>query len=122
MALAQQQYAHVAFDTLRYAKKLKEVGFTEQQAEVQAECIKDIIDDKLATKQDLKELEVNLKRDIKEQETSLTRDIKHLEERIAASEERTNERIASMGYKITMRLGSIMVAGITVLGLLMHLH
>lgn len=27
----------IAFDTLAYAKKLKEAGFTEQQAEVQAE-------------------------------------------------------------------------------------
>ncbi len=29
----------IAFDTLEYAKKLKAVGFTEQQAEVQAETL-----------------------------------------------------------------------------------
>ncbi len=33
----------LAFDTLSYAKKLKSVGFTEQQAEVQAEAVVEII-------------------------------------------------------------------------------
>ena len=60
------------FDTLAYAKKLKAVGFTEEQAEVQAETFAEIIDEKLATKQDLKELEISLKRDMKELEMSLT--------------------------------------------------
>ena len=41
------------FDTLAYAKKMKAIGFTEQQAEGQAEAISEIIDEKLATKQDL---------------------------------------------------------------------
>ncbi|MCD6297384.1 MAG: DUF1640 domain-containing protein [Deltaproteobacteria bacterium] len=48
------------FDTLSYAKKLKAAGFTEVQAEVQAETLSQIIEDRLATKQDLKELEKNV--------------------------------------------------------------
>lgn len=48
------------FDTLRYANKLIEVGFTKEQAEVQAETLAEIIDERLATKQDLKELELRL--------------------------------------------------------------
>lgn len=50
----------ITFDTLKYAKRLKEAGFTEQQAETQAEAIKSLIDDKLATKQDLQRLEERL--------------------------------------------------------------
>ena len=50
----------IVFDTLEYAKKLKAVGFTEEQAEVQAEAIADLVDEKLATKRDLKELEMRL--------------------------------------------------------------
>lgn len=50
----------IAFDTLAYAKKLVAAGFTQQQAEVQAEAIAEIIDERLATKQDLKELEFRL--------------------------------------------------------------
>ncbi len=42
----------IAFDTLAYVRKLKAVGFTENQAEVQAEALAQIIDERLATKQD----------------------------------------------------------------------
>jgi len=63
------------FDTLAYAKKLKAVGFTDEQAEVQAETFAEIIDEKLATKQDLKELEISLKRDMKELELRLKHDL-----------------------------------------------
>jgi hypothetical protein len=45
-------------------KKLKSAGFTEQQAEIQAEALAGIIEDRLATKQDLKELEIRLKHDL----------------------------------------------------------
>jgi len=50
----------IAFDTLAYAKKMKAVGFTEEQAEVQAEAISDLINNQLTTKQDLHELELRL--------------------------------------------------------------
>ena len=58
----------VVFDTLAYAKKLKAAGFTEEQAEVQAEALAEIVDERLATKQDI----LALKRDIKELEMRLT--------------------------------------------------
>jgi hypothetical protein len=50
----------IAFDTHEYVKKLKSVGFTEEQAEVQATALADLIDEQLATKQDLRELELRL--------------------------------------------------------------
>ena len=50
----------IVFDTLAYAKKLKAAGFTEEQAEVQAEALAEIVDERLATKQDLRELEMRL--------------------------------------------------------------
>ncbi|MBS1259593.1 MAG: hypothetical protein MAG551_02666 [Candidatus Scalindua arabica] len=53
-------FDHVMFDTLAYAKKLKSAGFTEDQAEIQAEALASIIDEKFATKQDLKELELRM--------------------------------------------------------------
>ncbi len=76
----------VAFDTLTYAKKLRDAGFTQEQAEVQAHALADIVEERLATKQDIatlhhaiKELETSLRHDMKELETSLKRDIKELE-------------------------------------------
>jgi len=52
------------FDALAYAKKLIAVGFTQQQAEVQAETFAEIIDGQIATTQDLKEMELRIKADI----------------------------------------------------------
>lgn len=48
------------FDTLQYANKLKAAGVPEKQAEVHAEAMAELIDNRLATKQDLKELELNM--------------------------------------------------------------
>jgi predicted phage-related endonuclease len=84
----------LAFDTLQYAKRLKQAGFTEEQAEVQAEGLREFIDDHLATKQDIKELE---------------KEIKNVEERL------TN-KINDMGYKIIIKLGGMMIAGVVTLG------
>ncbi|MEA3416991.1 MAG: hypothetical protein U9R02_12705 [Thermodesulfobacteriota bacterium] len=89
----------LAFDTLAYAKKLKETGFTEAQSEVQAEAMAEIIDERLATKQDLKELEMRLKQDI----LDLKRDIKELE------------------MRLTIRLGALLTAGIVIVAALAKL-
>jgi hypothetical protein len=58
----------LAFDTLQYAKRLKQAGFTDEQAEVQAEALSELVDERLATKLDIKELQ----RDMKELEYKLT--------------------------------------------------
>lgn len=88
--------AAIAFDTLLYANKLKAVGVPEKQAEVQAEALAELINDNIATKRDLKELEVALKQDM----ASLKRDLAELEARM------------------TIKLGSIMVAGIGIFAML----
>ena len=51
----------IAFDSLMFAKRLKEAGFTSKQAETLAEEQQEIIDNNLATKQDIKNLEYELK-------------------------------------------------------------
>ena len=69
----------ITFDTHAYVKKLKAVGFTEEQAETLATTQANLIDERLATKHDIKELDTSLKRDMKELETSLKHDMKELE-------------------------------------------
>ncbi|MCK4388643.1 MAG: hypothetical protein KAV83_00205 [Desulfobacterales bacterium] len=93
----------IAFDTLAYAKKLKQAGFTEAQAEVQAEALASIIDDRLATKEDI----IALQRDLKELEVALKRDIKELEIRLR--------------HDLTLRLGTMMLAGIVIVATLVKL-
>jgi len=54
----------ITFDTLGYFEKLKAVGVPEEQAKVQANAMRDVIEDKLVTKSELatqlKELEYRL--------------------------------------------------------------
>ena len=133
----------LTFDTLQYAKKLQKAGFTEQQAEIQAETFKEQskainewIDNNLATKRDLKELDTNLKHYIKEVEERLTMRsndlatrIKEVEERltmrsndlatrIKGVEERMTIRINEMSYKLTIKLGSMIAGAVVILGVL----
>ena len=50
----------IAFDTLAYANKLKQAGVPDRQAEVQAEAMAELVEERLATKRDLSELEYRL--------------------------------------------------------------
>jgi len=68
----------LVFDTLDYSEKLQSVGFTKEQAKVQAESLKEILDENIATKRDI----FDLKRDIKEMEVKVERDIKEMETRL----------------------------------------
>jgi hypothetical protein len=45
------------FNTLKYAKMLEAVGFSRDQAETSIRILVEIMEDKLASKQDLKDLE-----------------------------------------------------------------
>ncbi len=60
--------ATITFDTHAYVKRLKAVGVSEEQAEVQAETLAELINNQLVTKQymdmRLTELELRLKHDL----------------------------------------------------------
>lgn len=73
----------LAFDTLAYAEKLEAAGFTQEQTRAQIETLAAIVADNLATKRDLKELETALRRDIE-----------------------------AMAYKLTIRLGGMLVVAV----------
>jgi len=72
----------IAFDTLKFAKRLKEAGFTEQQAEALADAEAEFIEQNLATKRDIADIKrdiADVKRDIKELEVTLRNEIKQLD-------------------------------------------
>ena len=122
----------MAFDTLTYAKKLQEAGFTSQQAEAQAEALRGIVDENLATKHDLKETESALRRDMKEMETGLRHDMKEMEAglRHDMKEMETGLRhdmqmirsdMQMMRRDIIIWLGGLIIVATTALGLFMKL-
>jgi len=100
----------IAFDSLAYVKKLKAVGVPEEEAEIHAQTFNEIIEERLANKQDIlilqrdmKKLETSLRRDMKELEISLKRDMKDLE------------------LRLTLRLGATLTARIIILATLAKL-
>ncbi|MBF8274306.1 MAG: hypothetical protein HW380_3411 [Magnetococcales bacterium] len=82
----------IAFDTLAYTKKMKAAGFTNEQAEALAQSQAELIEERLATKQDL----VALRRDLQV-------DLKELE------------------YRIVTRIGGLMVVGFSIMGVLVKI-
>lgn len=82
----------VAFDTLAYANKLKQAGVPDRQAEVQAEAMAELVEERLATKRDLSELE-----------------------------ERLANRMNELEYRLTVRLGSMLVVAVSILAALVKL-
>jgi hypothetical protein len=82
----------LAIDTLAYAKRLRQAGFTVEQAEGQAQALAAAMTDSLATKQDLSELEAHI-----------------------------DARLADLERRMSLRLGAIMVAGIGVVSVLVRL-
>lgn len=77
------------FDTLGYFEKLKAAGVPEQQAKVQTEALREIIEDQLATRKDLAEMELRFDTKLKELE-----------------------------YRLIIRLGGMMAASIAVVAAL----
>ena len=93
----------IAFDTLQFAKKLKAADFLPHQAEALAEALAGMVEEQLATKRDIKELEAAMK----EMETSLRRDMQEMELRLK--------------HDLTLRLGGMLTAGIAVVAALVRL-
>ncbi len=103
----------LAFDTHAYVKKLRDAGMPEKQAEVQVEAIAGLIEERVATKQDLAEIHrdiAELHRDIAE----LHRDIKELEVKLETS-------LKELESRLIIRLGGLFFVAIGALATLIKL-
>ncbi len=89
------------FDAFRYSRELEAVGFSRDQAELQLRMITEIVEEDLATKQDLKILEESILNKI---EVKLT----HFE-----------IKIEQLEYRLTIKLGALMLLGFTSMATLM---
>ena len=120
----------IALDTLAYARRLREAGFTEQQADGQAEALAGAMSDTLVTKQDLGELGSRIdaqfaatKQDLCEVRheahglqirmeggfATMKEGMREMELRMDA---RFEAKLADHERRVTMRLGTVTVAAI----------
>lgn len=110
-----------ALNTLEYARRLRDAGFTEQQAEGQAQALAAAMTDSLATKADLRDLEVRtsarfdtLEARVDTRFESMTSQLSELEVRM---ELRLGERLAVLERRMTVRL----LAGVAAVSALVRL-
>ncbi len=118
----------IALDTLAYARRLRQAGFTEEQAEAQAEALAAVMVESLATKADLEELELRLDvRFARIDERFIRADerFEHLERkmdmRFVEQEARFDAKLSDLERRLTMRLGGMMMAGIGAVSALVKL-
>jgi hypothetical protein len=118
----------VAIDTLEYARRLREAGFSQQQAEGQAAALAAAMTDTLATKQDLRELEARVDARFAAVDgrfANVELLFGELEKRIAIRFEHQcahfDAKLTSLEQRMTLRLGGITVAGIGVVSALLKL-
>jgi predicted nuclease with TOPRIM domain len=120
----------IALDTLAYARRLREAGFSEKQAEGQAEALAAAMTDTFATKQDLRELEVRIEGRFSQIDARfaqidarfaqmdarfehLERHLeRHLDTRLAEHSARFDSHLADLERRMTLRLGAVTVAAI----------
>jgi hypothetical protein len=100
----------IVFDTLEYASRLKRAGFTEQQAEAQVQALAAIVDDNLATKQDL----ILVKQDLLAVKQELKQDI-------AAVKQELRHDMRELGLRLTLRLGTMLSVAVGVVAALVKL-
>jgi hypothetical protein len=89
----QEMTVAYTFDTLGYAKRLRDVGVPNPQAEAHAEAAREFIMTELVTKQDL-----------------------------VATKQEFQAAVDTLTLRLTVRLGGMIAAGIGALALLQRLH
>jgi hypothetical protein len=96
-----------AFDTLGYAKKLRDHGVSQDQAEAHAEAAREFIMAGLVTKTDLNAAIGSVRQEI----GSVRQEIGSV-----------RQEIETQTLRLTVRLGVMLVAGLSVLAAIQRLH
>ena len=99
-----------AFDTLGYAKRLRDAGVRPEEAEAHAEAARDFIMTELVTKQDL---DVRLR--LSEAE------MQNLELRLTSSIGRLESRIDAIELRLLVRVGGMLAIAVAILAAIIKL-
>jgi hypothetical protein len=94
----------MALDTLAYARRLREAGFSEQQAEGQAEALAAAMTETLATKQDLRELEARVDSRFDKIDARFEALEKYFDSRLDAQDKHLDTRIDELEKRFSLRL------------------
>lgn len=114
------------FNTLKYANMLEEVGFSREQAETSVQILVEIMEDKLATKQDMRDFSATTKQDMRDFSIATQQDLKSLQKEIhdlstqtkldlKALETKLEHSLSQVKADMTIRMGTMLAASIAIL-------
>jgi hypothetical protein len=103
-----------SFDSLGYARRLRERGVAQDHAEAHAEAARDFIMAELATKTDLLATEQRL-------QTEFRSTIAELRSELRISVAELHSKIDTQGLRLTVRLGALVVVALGALATIMKL-
>jgi len=116
------------FDSLGYAKRLRNGGVPQDQAEAHAESARDFImaelvtkSDLLATKQELRSGITELQADLRTTEQRLRASITEVHTELRTTEQRLQNSIDTLSLRLTVRLGAMIVVGLGALAAVLKL-
>ena len=112
----------MAFDTLSYARRLRQAGVPEQQAEAMADATRELVMQDVASKTDIAAVKTDI--------GSVRADLAALEQRLkaelAALDQRLTAAIETLALRLTVRMGVMLAAGLSLvvalIGFLVRLH
>jgi len=108
-------------NALRYTRILENAGFTEEQSKAAVDCWMEFMSAEFVTKGDLKELEYTTRSAIKDLEYNMNKRFDQVDLRFEQIEnrfEQIDQKFEKHELKLTIKLGVIMLSGITVVQLL----
>jgi len=114
----------LAFDTHSLVKELTQAGMPEQQAEVLVNQQKQLLEEQLASKQDITEVKQDIaevKQDIKVLDVKIESIKAELKRDITTSATTLKRDIKELESKLTIKLGGTLVVGISVIAMLIKL-
>ena len=118
----------IVFDTLEYAGRLKRAGFTEQQAEAQVKALAAIVNDDLATKQDMVLVKQDilafrqeLTQDIRALGQELTQDIRAVKQDMLMLKQELKADLRELEHRVTLRMGTMLSVAVGVVAALVKL-
>jgi len=101
----------MTFDTLPYARRLRQAGVPEAQAEAMADATRELVMQDIATKGDIAALRTDI--------AGLRSDFTGLEQRakgdLATLEQRLMSAMETLSLRLTVRMGIMLAAGLSLM-------
>ena len=125
------------FNTLKYAKILQEVGFSREQAETSIKLLEEVMEEKLASKQDLKDFGALMHSDFRQYKTEMRSEFEQfktemrgefeqfkteMRSEFAQFKSEMHHLILQSENRLTIRMGGMIAAAVAIISALQRIH